>query len=72
MTVLRGANDNDDRRDQDRRKVRQNVVVAAWVISLLIGAFWLIDAFIKNGREQACHARGGHTCAKHEIPSPPR
>ena len=72
MTTLRGANDNDGRRDQDRRKLRQNVIVAAWVVALLFGAFWLVDAFIKNGREQECYARGGHNCVKLEIPAPPR
>ncbi len=72
MTVLRGENDNDDRRDQDRRKQRQNAFVALWVILLLIGAYWLVDAFIKNSREQECYARGHHNCAKVEIPAPQR
>ena len=72
MTVLRGQNDNEDRRDQDRRKLRQNGMVAIWVIALLVAAYWLVDAFIKNSREQECLARGGLTCMKIEIPAPPR
>jgi hypothetical protein len=72
MTVLRGENDNEDRRDQDRRKQRQNGMVAIWVIALLVGAYWLMDAFIKNSREQECLARGGLSCMKVEIPAPPR
>jgi hypothetical protein len=72
MTTLRGANDNDDRRYQDRRKIWQNLMVAAWIGALLAGAFWLVDAFIKNSREQECYARGGRTCARLEIPAPPR
>jgi hypothetical protein len=72
MTVLRGQNDNEDRRDQDRRKLRQNGMVAIWVIALLVGASWLVDAFIKNSRQQECLARGGLNCIKLEIPAPPR
>lgn len=72
MTVLRGENDNEGRRDQDRRKQWQNGVVAIWVIALLVGAYWLMDAFIKNSREQECLARGGLSCMKVEIPVPPR
>lgn len=72
MTVLRGENDNEDRRDQDRHKLRQNGMVALWVIALLVGAYWLVDAFIKNSREQECLARGGLTCVKVEITVPPR
>ena len=72
MTVLRGDNDNENRRDQDRRKVRQNIVVGVWVVALLASAFWLVDAFIKNSREQECYARGGRNCAKLEIPEPSR
>jgi hypothetical protein len=72
MTVLRGQNDNEDRRDQDRRKQRQNAFVALWVILLLVGAYWLLDAFIKNSREQECYARGGRHCVKLEIPAPAR
>ena len=72
MTTLRGANDNDGRRDQDRRKIWQNAVVAIWVLALLAGAVWLVDAFIKNSREQECYARGGHNCTKLEIPASPR
>ena len=72
MTVLRGENDNEDRRDQDRRKQQQNGIVAVWVILLLFGAYWLVDAFIKNSREQECYARGGHNCVRLEIPVPPR
>ena len=70
MTLLRGDNDNENRRDQDRRKVRQNLIVAVWVVALLGGAFWLVDAFVKNGREQECYARGGRNCARLEIPEP--
>ena len=72
MTKLRGENDNDDRRDQDRRKGRENAFVALWVVLLLIGAFWLVDAFIKNSRQQECFARGGNNCVKLEIPPPAR
>lgn len=72
MTMLRGENDNDDRRDQDRRKTRQNLMVALWVVALVVGAGWLVDAFIKSSREQECLARGGRHCLKLEIPAPPR
>ena len=72
MTVLRGENDNEDRRHQERRRQQQNAIVAVWVILLLFGAYWLVDAFIKNSREQECYARGGHNCVKLEIPVPPR
>ena len=72
MTKLRGENDNDDRRDQDRRKGWENAFVVLWVVLLLIGAFWLVDAFIKNSRQQECFARGGNTCVKLEIPPPAR
>lgn len=70
MKVLRGENDNDDRRDQDRHKIRQNAIVAFWVVVLLVGAAWLVDAVIKNNREQNCYARGGRNCVKLDIPPP--
>ena len=70
MTRLRSANDNDDRRDQDRRKLRQNALVAFWVVVLLFAAAWLVDAVIKNNREQNCYARGGHNCVKLDVPPP--
>ena len=72
MTMLRGENDNEDRRDQDRRKVWQNLFVAIWMILLLIGAAWLVDAFIKSSREQECLARGGRTCVPLDVSVPPR
>ena len=72
MTVLRGDNDNEDRRDQDRRKIRQNAMVVVWVVALLTGAFWLVDAFVQNSREQECYARGGRTCNKLELPAATR
>ena len=72
MTVLRGENDNEDRRDQDRRKSWENALVAVWLVALLYGAYWLVDAFIKSSREQECLARGGRTCVQLEIPAPPR
>ena len=68
MTVLRGENDNEDRRDQDGRKLRQNLLVAVWVVALLIASFWLVDAYIKSSREQECYARGGRNCVKLDIP----
>jgi hypothetical protein len=72
MRVLRGENDNENRRVQDRRKGRQNAFVGLWVLILLVGSYWLVDAFIKSSRQQECLARGGHTCARVEIPAPPR
>ena len=72
MTTLRGENDNEDKRSQDARKIRQNVFVAVWVILLLLGAYWLLDALIKNNREVECYARGGHNCTRLEIPDSPR
>ena len=68
MTRLRGENDNEDRREQDRRKVRENLIVVLWVVLLIAGAAWLVDAFIKNNREQECYARGGRNCAPIDIP----
>lgn len=72
MTTLRGENDNEDRRLQDGHKVRQNLMVAVWVVLLLVGAYWLVDALIKNNREVECYARGGHNCTRLDVPVPPR
>lgn len=72
MPTLRGENDNEDRRDQDRFQAWQNVLVAVWIVLLLIGAAWLVDAFIKNNREQECLARGGRTCVQLDVQVPPR
>ena len=72
MTVLRGENDNENRRDQDRRKGWENAIVAVWIVTLMVASYWLIDAFIKSSREQECLARGGRTCINLEISIPAR
>lgn len=72
MTTLRGENDNEDRRLQDRRKGWENALVAVWVAVLLVASYFLVDAFIKSSREQECLARGGRTCTNLEISIPAR
>jgi type VI protein secretion system component VasF len=72
MSKLSGNNDNIQRNDKadDARRLRQNLIVAVWVVALIFGAYWLVDALMRNQREQECLARGRRNCVPLEIPVP--
>ncbi|KAB2851325.1 MAG: hypothetical protein F9K44_01910 [Hyphomicrobiaceae bacterium] len=64
----RAANEAELSRDEDRRRLRANVLAALWVILIVSGAVWLIESARDNARVQECFARGYKNCVKTELP----
>lgn len=67
MPHLEGQNDNGRETDEDRRRQRQNLIAAVWVVALLCGGYWLVQAFIENNRQQECLARQHRNCIPLDV-----
>lgn len=64
----RAAHEAEMRRDEDRRRLKANLLAAAWIILIVGGAVWLIESARDNARVQECFARGYKNCVKTEPP----
>ena len=64
----RAAHEAETRKDDDRRRLKANLLAAVWVILIVGGAIWLIESARDNARVQECFARGYKNCVKTELP----
>lgn len=62
----RAAHEVEVRKDEDRRRLKANLIAAVWIILIVGGAVWLIEAARDNARVQECFARGHKNCVKIE------
>jgi hypothetical protein len=64
----RAAHEAEERHDEDRRRLKANLLAAVWIALIVGGAVWLIESARDNARLQECFARGYKNCVKTELP----
>jgi hypothetical protein len=55
--------------DDERHRMRVNLIAAAFIAVMLAGAWYVFDGFTKNEALQKCISLGRHDCAPLDLSS---